>query len=135
MKINWKRIVIATIIAELVLIVVYVPLVRNNFQAIPIPIITVVSMLVFMFLGGFWAVKGSKSHFFIQGLLVGFFANIFWYIVAPLMLPDASWWNGVIRFMIALLHPIKILAGGLGGYVYGRRQKKILDTQTTTTSS
>ena len=80
-------------------------------------------MFVFFYLGGFWGVKGSKSHFFIQGLLVGFFANIFWYITAPLMLPDASYWNGIIRFIIALLSPIKILAGGLGGYVAGRKIK------------
>ena len=72
---NWKRIVIAAIWSELLLIIIYVPLVRSEFDVIPIPIITASCMLVFMFLAGYWAVRGSESHFFLQGLLVGFFAR------------------------------------------------------------
>lgn len=125
-KFNWKRIAIAAIWSELLLLVVYVPVVLCNFHAIPMPIITVICMLVFMFCGGFWAVRRSESHFFVQGLIVGFIANILFYIVAPLMLPDATWWDGILQLIISFFHPIKVLAGGFGGYVYGRKQKKII---------
>jgi len=65
---NWKRIVIAAICSELLLAVIYVPLMRNDSPALPM--VSMISMPVIMFLAGF-GLSAEVSHaiFFMDCLL------------------------------------------------------------------
>ena len=65
MTINWKRVVIAGIWSEFLLLAIYMP---AKIYAVPaFPAIAIVAMLGSMFLGGLWV----ESRFLLHGVLVG----------------------------------------------------------------
>ena len=125
MKINWKRIAIAAIFAELVLFVIYFPGRRqyadpsSDFRHI-----FLLCMIILMFLGGLWVSRKIESRFILHGLLIGIAATIIYVALAPLfvMSPSPSRrfnWISVIIFAF-----IKILPAAGGAFVGGRFWKK-----------
>ena len=123
MNINWKRIVIGAIWSELLLLAIYFP---AKFYAgsafIPIALL---AMLGSMFLGGLWAVRKSESRFLLQGILVGIFANVVFYVplfAFMLMSPNADTGSHSDHIFAAVT---KILGAAIGGFVGGRLRKKL----------
>jgi putative membrane protein (TIGR04086 family) len=122
MKINWKRVVIAAIWSELLLLAIYIPSKLYAGSAhLPIAII---AMLGSMFLGGLWAVRRSESRFLLQGILVGIFANVVFYVLyftlGSILMPNesASPISGHIYAAVT-----KILGAAIGGFVGGKLRK------------
>jgi hypothetical protein len=123
MKINWKRVVIAAIWSEFLLLAIYMP--AKIYAVAAFPAIALVAMLGAMFLGGLWAVRKSESRFILQGILVGIFANVVFYIpllvLVPIYWPNESV-GGVLEHIFVVA--IKIFGAAIGGYVGGRLRKK-----------
>jgi hypothetical protein len=125
MKINWKRVVIAAIWSELLLMAIYFP---AKIYSVPgFLAIAILAMLGSMFLGGLWAVRKVESHFVLQGLLVGIIANVVFYVplfaFVPIFWPNESI-GGLIEHIFAAA--IKIIGAAIGGYVGGKLRKKAL---------
>jgi hypothetical protein len=125
MRINWKRVVIAGIWSELLLMAIYFP--AKMYSVPGFPAIAILAMLGSMFLGGLWAVRKVESHFVLNGLLVGIIANVVFYV--PLLVLVPIFWpnepiGGVIEHIFAAA--IKILGAAIGGYVGGKLRKKAL---------
>jgi hypothetical protein len=141
MTINWKRVVMAGIWSELLLLAIYIPTIRNTI-AFPTFAILAILVLVFlgpMFLGGLWVARKIQSHFVLHGVLVGIWANILYVpLIAVLwrmmghqvisrsrgMDPQATLILGII-FVV-----LKVLGAAAGAYVGGIRRKKLLSAQT-----
>jgi putative membrane protein (TIGR04086 family) len=123
MKINWKRVVIAAIWSELLLMAIYFP--AKMYSVPGFPAIAILAMLGSMFLGGLWAVRKVESHFVLHGLLVGIIANVVFYVpllvLMPIFWPNESI-GGLIEHIFAAA--IKILGAAIGGYVGGRLREK-----------
>ena len=123
MKINWKRIIIGAIWSEFLLLAIYIP--AKMYAGPAFLAIAVLSMLGTMFLGGLWAVRKSESRFLLQGILVGIFANVVFYVfyftLGSILMPSesASPISGHIYAAAT-----KILGAAIGGYVGGRLRKK-----------
>jgi len=120
--INWKRVVIAAIWSEFLLLSIYIPSKLYAGSAhLPIAII---AMLGAMFLGGLWAVRMSESRFVLQGILVGIIANFVFYVPLFALIPiwpnmDTGALSGHVFAVVT-----KILGAAIGGYVGGRLRKK-----------
>ena len=126
MKIKWRRVVIAAIWSELLILLVYVPARLNEIQGRQI--VTLACFLVFPFLGAFWAVRTSDSRFLLHGILVAVISNVIYLFVEPMVLPDVTW-RGIPGTIMILLHPIKLLACGFGAYFGGRQRRKLLTSK------
>ena len=124
MKINWKRVVIAGIWSEFLLLVIYIP---TKIYAGPTLLpIAILAMLGSMFSGGLWTVRKVESHFVLHGLLVGIIANVVFYVplfAFMLMSPNADIGSLSDQIFAAVT---KILGAAIGGYVGGRLWKKAL---------
>ncbi len=123
MIINWKRIVIAGIWSEFLLLAIYMP---AKIYAVPaFPAIAILAMLGSMFLGGLWAVRKIDSRFLLHGVLVGIIANVVFYVplftLVPIFWPNESI-GGLLEHIFAAA--IKILGAAIGSYVGGRLWKK-----------
>jgi hypothetical protein len=136
MKINWKRILIAAVLAELVLFAIYLPGRRqyadpsSNFRHI-----FLLCMVILMFLGGLWVARKIESHFILHGLLMGIAANVIYVLLAPLFVLRTSpsprfHWMALIFWALP-----KMLPAAAGAYVGGRRRKKLLSVQASKASS
>jgi putative membrane protein (TIGR04086 family) len=123
MKINWKRIAIAGLWSEVLLLAIYLP--ARQYAGSAFQAIAVVDMLGSMFLGGLWATRRIDSRFLLSGVLVGIAANIVFYILhfslRPIFMPDASI-GTVSAHVFAVV--IKTLGAAAGGYVGGRLHRK-----------
>jgi hypothetical protein len=125
MKINWKRIVIAAIWSEFLLLAIYMP---AKIYAVPaFPVIAILAMLGSMFLGGLWAVRKVESRFLLHAVLVGIMANVVFYVLfftlMPIVEPNEPS-QPIGNHIVAAL--IKILGAAIGGYVGGKFRKKAL---------
>ncbi len=82
MKTQWTRILAAGILAELLLLAIYIPAQRYAGPAfLPIAILDVVGS---MLLAGFWIARKTPSQFLLHGLLVGIVANAVYAILKPI---------------------------------------------------
>ncbi len=131
MKINWKRIVIAAICAELILAVIYVPAQKNLDEAL-FGIIAISNFIIWMFLGGFWVVSRINSRFILHGALVGLCSNVIWYLLGPIIMGDWIFWRGFLNLIYLIIFPFKTVPAMVGAYVGGRRHKKKIAAQAET---
>jgi hypothetical protein len=131
MKINWRRILVAAICAELVLFAIYLPARRqyadpgSDFRRI-----FFLCIVILMFLGGLWVARKIESHFILHGALIGICANVIYVVLAPLFVLSASPSPGsgrIVNFIVITF--IKMLPAAAGAYVGGRRRKKQLAAQ------
>jgi hypothetical protein len=144
MKINWKRVVIASIWSELLLLAIYIPTVKYAGSAATV--IVKVEMFVPLFLGGLWVARKIESRFILHGVLVGISANVlFAALVAVLLLfrqfqsqaPQIAQQSAgvvadqAVRAVINLAVEVglKIVGAAVGAYIGGRRRKKLLSMQ------
>jgi hypothetical protein len=130
MQIHWKRILIAGIMSELVLLAVY--LVAKQYAGSAFPAIAVLDAIACMFFAGLWTVRKMESRFVLHGVLVGIAANIVYAVLRETM---AGYIHSISRiqawasfFGVAC---IKILVCAAGAYVGGRLSAKSRPTQTT----
>jgi len=128
MKINWKRILIAAICAELVVAVIYVPA-KKNLDETVFSVIALSNFIVWMFLAGFWVASRIDKRFILHGLLVGICSNVIWYFLSPIIMGDGTLWRGFLNLIYLILFPFKILPAMVGAYIGGRRRKKHLAAQ------
>jgi hypothetical protein len=126
MKINWKRVLIAAIIAELVLFAIYLPGRRqyadpsSDFRHI-----FALCMIVSMFIAGLWAARKIESRFTLHGLLIGIAANVIYVFFRPLFVlgtPPRTGLAWTIYFIITTF--LKILPAAAGVYVGGKFKKR-----------
>lgn len=126
MKLNWKRIVIAGILSELLLIAAYLPAKKYAAGSVVGIIVAVLAWFGSMFLGGLWVARKVESRFILHGLLVGIVASIVWAILEPIIMPGPQYlWMIELRAAV-----FNILVCMAGAYVGGRRRKKLLSAQT-----
>jgi putative membrane protein (TIGR04086 family) len=134
MKINWKRVVIAGLWSEVLLLAIYLP--ARQYAGSAFQAIAIVAMLGSMFLGGFWAARRIDSRFLLSGALVGIVANIVFYILlfslSPIFMPNESL-GTVSAHIFAVV--IKTLGSAAGGYVGGRLYRKQQSLQTAGTAN
>ena len=135
MKINWKRVLIAAIWSELLLLAIYVP--TRIYAGSATTVIAAVEMFVPLFLGGLWVARKIESRFILHGVLVGILANVLYVALMPVLLlqlrqfqsqtqqidPQSSGVvaDQVVRFVVYVA--LKILGAAAGAYVGGRRHK------------
>jgi hypothetical protein len=131
MKINWKRVVTAGILFEILLTLIYVAAQYAGSYRVAISLL---DMFGIMFWGGLWVVRKIESRFAMHGFLVGIIANLLYFPLRPL-LPllrptdvqagmDSLGSEIVMVIMTAVI--LKILGSTLGAYVGGRLRKKKL---------
>src|SRR5512146_365529 len=126
MKINWKRVVIAAVCSELLLLAIRFPLLRYDGPGSYA--LNLLTHFVPLFLGGLWVARKIESRFALHGILVGVVANLLLILIAPIFMRLAE--PTTERIAGALLSiPIKILGSGIGAYVGGRLRKKVLSAQ------
>jgi len=121
---NWIRAIVAGILAELLLIVVLLPVVfifydfdtLQNRDNLPFAIafIIVAGSFAMPALMSQWVAKRAPSRLVLHGLLVGFTAFVFY--ATPMILagehqPPLYW----------IAHAMKILGGLTGGFIAARR--------------
>jgi presenilin-like A22 family membrane protease len=132
MTINWKRVVVAAIFAEVLLFAIYFPGRRqyadpsSDFRHI-----FSLCMLISMFLGGLWVARKIESRFVLHGLLMGIAANVVYVVFRPLFVlstPPRTSLDWTIYFIVTTF--LKMLPAAAGSYVGGRRRKKQLAAQT-----
>lgn len=128
MKINWKRILIAAICAELVVAVIYVPA-KKNLDETVFSVIALSNFIVWMFLAGFWVASRIDKRFILHGLLVGICSNVIWYFLSPIIMGDGTLWRGFLNLIYLVIFPFKTLPAMVGAYAGGRRRKKHLAAQ------
>ena len=122
---NWIRAIVGGILAELLLIVVLMPVVfifysmetLQNRDNLPFPIafIIVAGSFVMPALMTQWVAKRAQTRLVLHGFIVGFAAFVFY--VTPMIIagehqPPLYW----------AAHAMKILGGLTGGFVAARRQ-------------
>ena len=131
MKINWIRVVIAGILFEILLTLIYIAAQYAGSYRVAIVFL---DWFVIMFLGGLWVARKIESRFVVHGFLVGIIANLLFFPLRPL-LPllrptdvQAAMENSGpgIGMVMAILNSfiIKILGSTLGAYIGGRLRKK-----------
>ena len=121
---NWKRAIAGGLLAELLLVVVLMPVVFlfSDFEILQNPdnlpfaiaFLVVTGLFVVPALLAQWVAKRASSRLVLHGLLVGFTAFVVY--ATPLMLagehqPPLYWFA----------HAMKILGGLTGGFVAARR--------------
>ena len=129
MKINWIRVVIAGILFEILLTLIYIAAQYAGSYRVAIVFL---DWFVIMFLGGLWVARKIESRFVMHGLLIGIIANLLFFPLRPLLpLPrptdlQAEMEGPVIVMVMIILISfiIKILGSTLGAYVGGRLRKK-----------
>jgi putative membrane protein (TIGR04086 family) len=128
MGINWKRVVIAGIWSEFLLLAIYLPAKQYAGSAfIPIALL---AMLGSMFLGGLWVARKVESRFLPHGVLVGIMANVVFYVLfftlGSILMPNEPLGSVANNVLVAA---IKIFGAAIGGFVGGIRRKKLLSVQ------
>jgi len=141
MRINWKRVLIAGLLSELVAFIIYLA----AFYAGPAwATIVILDWFGLMFLGGLWAAQKIESRFVLHGLLIGVVANIIYIFLIPIesVIPQrATVWATVpsggwkTLFILTFVIGLKILGSTLGAYVGGRRRKPQVSAQAVNSPS
>ena len=127
MRINWKRVMVAALCSELLLLVIRFSLLRYDGPGRYA--LNLATHFIPLFLGGLWVARKIESRFVLHGVLVGVVANLLLILIAPIFMQLAE--PTTERIAGALLSiPIKILGSGIGAYVGGRRRNKLLSAQT-----
>jgi len=123
MKIHWKRVVIAGIWAEALLLASYLPLLNHAESVFGIIVVTL-AWFGSMFLGGLWVARRVDSCFILHGALVGIVAAVAYAAWRQIVLPGPIQW-------IPELHAIafKMLVCAAGAFVGGIRRKNMLSAQ------
>src|SRR3984893_9969606 len=110
--IQWGRILLGGLLAEVALIVAIVPLglhLGENFLHYTAP----PGSFVMCFLGALWVCRRTESLFILQGTLVGVVAALI-YIALTRAQPEP------IAYLVA--HALKLAGGACGGFVAQRRR-------------
>jgi hypothetical protein len=81
MKINWKRVVTAGILFEILLGVIYIAAQYAGPYRVAIVLL---DWFGIMFLGGLWVARKIESRFVMHGFLVGIIANLLFFLQIPL---------------------------------------------------
>jgi hypothetical protein len=121
MKIHWVRIVVAGLVAELGLLVIYDLLIRLHLDSTVARLLVVIAgSFVFVLLGALWAARKSDAYFVLQGTLVGVAAVVVYILMT---LPMVLRGHYPMNYWLAALvgHPPKLLGGVAGGFLAGRR--------------
>jgi hypothetical protein len=139
MKINWKRIVVAAICAEVLVCILYIPTVgytmKHQESAATVSIVLApLQMFIPLFLGGLWIARKIETHFVLHGALVGVFANVLYLSVVPTFLAplllgeqfniqsqDVGWHVILAITLFAVM--LRILGAVLGAYLGMKRRK------------
>jgi hypothetical protein len=130
MRINWKWILIAAILSELVSFAIYA--VVWQYAGTTGKIIYSLDWFGLMFWGGLWVSHKIESRFVLHGLLVGLVANILYIPLRPFDPGVAFEANSSAARIIAVfvvIIALKILGAMAGAYVGGRRRKKQLSAR------
>jgi putative membrane protein (TIGR04086 family) len=106
-KVRWSRIVIFGFLSELAVFAVFIPSTMLLGER-PGMYTAVIGSFVMPFLFGRWAARKVKSKFALHGLLVGAVGVIIYLGLTRLQPEPALYIFG---------HALKLLGGGLGGYV------------------
>lgn len=137
MRINWRRIFMAGIWPELLLLAVCIP--ARTYGGLAFLTIALATVFGSMFLGGLWVARKLRSRFVMHGALVGIF-NIFIYaaVVVPMLasighnllvqLGLLKWTDSIPAVTFAFIFfgvTLKLLGSTLGAYVGGRWQRKL----------
>jgi len=138
MKIHWKRVSIAGIWSELVLFAIYLIILQKyQHTGTMFYILSYLDFVVLMFLGGLWAARKIESRFILHGVLVGIIAQAVWIVlvivtsltgIAPDQILPGGNESRVFIFTKSFFSmlAVKVLASAAGGYVGGRRRKKLI---------
>jgi putative membrane protein (TIGR04086 family) len=123
MNINWKRILIAAIVAEIVLFSIVK--ISQRYAGSTEDIIYYLALFGLMLIGGLWIAHKIESRFVLHGVLVGIVANVLFVIyllpwILRGQLPGEYWIELFESFAI------KIAGSTLGGYIGGKLRKKAL---------
>jgi putative membrane protein (TIGR04086 family) len=110
--IHWIRILIGGFLAELLLILVVIPI-NMKFGQHPLLYVAPVGSLVTCFLFGWWVGGQIESRFLLHGVLVGVVAMLI-YIGLTRAQPEP------LAYVIA--HVLKLVGGAGGGLLAGRRK-------------
>ena len=117
MKIHWGRVVIAGLLAEALLIPVFLIV----SQPLASPAGAAVGLgggFVFMLLAALWAAQKIESRFVLHGILVGISAVVF-YTIGNIVRGQLHFAGHSVFFYLA--HIAKILGGAAGGFLAARR--------------
>ncbi len=116
MKIHWKRIVVAGIWSELLLLAIFLP--ARQYAGPSFFLIAFFDVVGTMFLAGLWTARTIAARFLLHGVLVGVAANIVYVILResmagniPSISPIESWGH---FFALAIF---KTLVCATGAYV------------------
>ena len=124
MKIHWGRIIVGAVALELVLIIVFVPLLSRVEMPILAPIMGVAGF-AFAFASGWWVVRSVQGRYVFHATATGILATLI-YLGLCLSNPD-----GGIRAVVAMYgfsffvfgNLLRIFGCAAGGYVYQVRRK------------
>jgi hypothetical protein len=128
MKINWKRILIAAIWADLVAFIIY----AIAYKFTESPVIFILDFVGVLFLGGLWVTRKIESHFVLHGFLVGVGTNIIYLLLRPFDPGVASEANLTAQQLVVIFSAIillKILGCMLGAFVGGKWRRAQLAAQ------
>jgi hypothetical protein len=139
MKINWMRIVIAAIWAEMLLFAIYLlaMLVPAGFAR---RTLVWLDWFGLMFLGGLWVTRKIESRFLLHGFLVGLVANILFFPLRPLLglirpTTAQSVSVSIITTGVVVSLVLKMLGAMAGAYVGGKLRAKTQSLKTMETPS
>jgi len=129
MKIHWKRILVAGIWSELLLLAIYLS--ARRFAGPAFFFIAFSAVVGTMFLAGLWTARTIKARFLFHGVLVGIAANTVYVLLretmagnVPSISPIESWG----RFFTLVI--FKTLVCSAGAYAGGRLGTKPQPNQT-----
>jgi hypothetical protein len=125
-SVRWLRILLIGIAAEFVLMVVVVPFfLIGGEQAVSIGV-SPVTLIVFVPFG-LWVARPLQSRFVLHGVLMGAASVIFYNAMnfAATSLPGAPPLNLAQLFspLYLLSHALKLIGGGIGGWLASRRHQ------------
>jgi putative membrane protein (TIGR04086 family) len=123
-KLRWLRALLAAFVAEVVLIVVAIPIYAMSDE--PTPILNLVippaSGLVFIF-AGYWSALPIPRRGIVQGALTGAWAVALYIglgLVASLFVKGTSVTDGFTPAYLTA-HALKVIGGAIGGWLARRR--------------
>ncbi len=111
-KIHWLRVVLGGFLAEVLVIVLVIPI-SLKFGQEPLVYAAPIASLISCFLFGFWVARRVESRFVLHGVLVGVVATLI-YLALTLGKPAP------LAYYVA--HALKILGGAAGGFWAGRQR-------------
>lgn len=111
-QIHWGRILVGGLLAELCVFAIVFPTLRFFGQTAFLASI-LIACAVMPFVFALWVCRRVKSHFVLQGALVGVVAFLFYMGLA---------WRQPQPLVYKIAHGLKIVGGAAGGFVASRRK-------------